>query len=131
MQFREEVVVDYKVHHDLESFIYVLAYGLFGGLFSGRSHPELEHVPERKLSLARDLFCDSFGLMSITTLYTDRKGIMPLEPGQIIQDYLPKPLTSLLKDLERDLRFQHGLRPKTLLTHDHLLCVLDKAIDRL
>ena len=83
-------------------------------------------------SQARESFCDSFGLMRIMKIYTDRRGILPLEPARFLRDYVPEPVAILLKDLEeRHLRSQHGWGPQIFLTHETLLASLDKAIDML
>ena len=125
----EELKIERQAHHDLESFVYVLAYGLFGGLFlKGRKPDIASAIPAHAWERAQWYFNESFGRMSFREVFRNQRGLIVLEPGLQLRNHLPSALNMLLLDLRRKIQLQADWFPTEFLTHTYLLHRLDEAI---
>ncbi len=115
--------VEYKVHHDLESFAWVLAYVLARYINTQKDLPT-----ERRRRLKKP-FTKSFGLHDVCDIHTSRLSCKPLD-ANVYGDLLPKPMATLLIGLREAVyvhSFHLDLEEAKLLTHDMLLRLFSAA----
>ncbi|KAJ8522304.1 hypothetical protein ONZ45_g1106 [Pleurotus djamor] len=122
------IVVEHVVHHDVESFIWVLAYAAARLMFNN-SH--LSDVTQTKQAVSL-FFASAWGPASLTAILNAKRSLQALLPPTQITHLFPDPLLHLLHTLHDFFHDQlkvFASRPP--LTHDELLVELDKCVDAL
>ncbi|KAJ8481138.1 hypothetical protein ONZ45_g15400 [Pleurotus djamor] len=117
------IVVEHVVHHDVESFIWVLAYAAARLVFNN-SH--LSDVTQTKQAVSL-FFASAWGPASLTAILNAKRSLQALLPPTQITHLFPDPLLHLLHTLHDFFHDQlkvFASRPP--LTHDELLVELDK-----
>lgn len=126
--------VKHEVYHDLESFVWVLAYVI------SRSVNERTDLPAERRKHLRKHFVKSFGFHDVYDIHTSRLSCKPLIAG-VYGTLLPEPMIALLKELRIAVNAHFALPPPQgvgaggpggpvhgrSLTHDILLDLLDNA----
>ncbi|PPQ67748.1 hypothetical protein CVT26_007035 [Gymnopilus dilepis] len=119
---------EHQPYHDLESFVYVLAYGLFGGIFLAGPKPSMAGIPKERLDKAKSYFRESFGRFNIRDIFRDRSGVFPLHPARQLQGHLPAPVSTLLYQLRGRVADQQQDPPRDVLTHRWFIRELEATI---
>ena len=120
--------IKHEPRHDIESFIYVLAYSVTRRAVLG-SQP-LDESLRKKLHL---FFYSTFGRMKLDDIWTSRRGQGPLTIRFRFPSLVIAPMAELLDNLDAWLtqsRLPLEWNPKTL-THTYVLSALDKAIGKM
>lgn len=123
-----EIPIKHEPRHDIESFIYVLAYSLTRRAVL-ESQP-LDQDTRKKLHL---FFYSTFGRMKLDDIWTSRRGQGPLTISIRFPTLVSTPMAELLRILEAwviQSRLPSEWNPKPL-THAYVLSELDKAIRRM
>lgn len=111
-----------KAKHDLESFIWVMAYAV---------RRRLCHA---KLSRSGEMisFRGHFGQLNIKNIYGSRKGGLPLEFSENIpKTLLSETMRTLFELFGAFIEENNSIRRPLPLTHDSLITALDNAITEL
>lgn len=120
--------IEHEPRHDIESFIYVLAYSVTRRAVLG-SQP-LDESLRKKLHL---FFYSTFGRMKLDDIWTSRRGQGPLTIRFRFPSLVIAPMAELLDNLDAWLtqsRLPLEWNPKPL-THTYVLSALDKAIGKM
>ncbi|KAF7433510.1 hypothetical protein PC9H_005466 [Pleurotus ostreatus] len=117
-------VVRHEVHHDLESFVWVLAYAV------SRHLQRQSGLTEAVKAELREHFVRSYGRFLFTDISDARLSLRPLRPPPVYEEMLPQGMNDLYVGLQTALIAQfayiYGREPKPL-THDMLLELFDTA----
>ncbi|KAG9219390.1 hypothetical protein CCMSSC00406_0005284 [Pleurotus cornucopiae] len=120
--------VKHEAHHDLESFVWVLAYVI------SRSVNERTDLPTEQRKQLKTHFVKSFGYHGVYDIHTSRLSCKPLSTRGAFGDLLPRPMITLLTGLKKTVRAhfdrveeEEEEDPVHVLTHDDLLDLLDTA----
>ncbi|KAF8908626.1 hypothetical protein CPB84DRAFT_1767103 [Gymnopilus junonius] len=91
----------HQVHHDVESFIYVLAYALFGALVLLPSKPRIQELTSKQRQSLKQEFYGSFGRMTLRNILWDRESahIIRMYMTPELKDYFPSALSYLFNAL--------------------------------
>jgi len=120
--------IEHHPRHDIESFIYVLAYAL-----TRRAVLESHSLDESTRTRRHLFFYSTFGRMRLDEIWISRRGQMPLTLCLRFPNVLSPPMSELLKNLDVWLmqsRLPSEWNPKPL-THGYVLSQLDNAIAKL
>ncbi|KAF8908625.1 hypothetical protein CPB84DRAFT_1843510 [Gymnopilus junonius] len=120
-----------KVHHDIESFVYVLIYATFGPFVLQKSR--LPELPQEEKESLTEAFHRSFGQTMLKRIMWDRQGVLPTRMVEETQNHVPPPLTTLFNDLtyrllEKRLALRQSRKVDEELTHTYLIGKLDEAV---
>ncbi|SRR6266545_1550539 len=120
--------IEHDPRHDIESFIYVLAYSV-----TRKAVLESRSLDERMRKKFHSFFYSTFGRMKLDDIWTSRRGQGPLTVHLRFPSLVTVPMAELLNDLDAWLtqsRLPLEWNPKAL-THTYVLSVLDKAIRKM
>jgi len=123
-----EKPIEHDPRHDIESFIYVLAYSV-----TRRAVLESQPLDESMRKKLHLFFYSTFGRMKLDDVWTSRRGQGPLTVRLRFPSLVTAPMAELLNDLDTWLtqsRLPSEWNPKPL-THMYVLSVLDKAIGKM
>lgn len=111
--------LQYGVQHDLESFIWVLAYAIRRHLCHNKS-PESSKVVS---------FQEHFGMSDITSIFASRKAGLPLDFGEDIpESLLSTNMRQLFMVFEVLVEKNNSVWNLIPLTYDSIITALDDAI---
>lgn len=114
--------IERKAEHDLESFIWVMAYAVRRRLCHAKS----------SRSGAMVSFRGHFGQLNIKNVYGSRKGGLPLEFSEDIpKNLLSNTMRTLFELFGALIEENNSIRRPIPLTHDFLITALDNAIAEL
>ncbi|KDR76948.1 hypothetical protein GALMADRAFT_246089 [Galerina marginata CBS 339.88] len=121
------VSIKHETRHDIESFIYVLAYAVIKRAVL-RSRTLDETTPDR----LHTFFYSNFGRMTLDDISTSRRGRTPLLFGGRFPDLVSEPLAKLMSNLDVWLlRTNPMLANPEPFTYTYFLSELDAAIAQL
>ncbi|KAH9942890.1 hypothetical protein B0H21DRAFT_810613 [Amylocystis lapponica] len=132
---KTNTTITHKVHHDLESFVWVFSYSI-GMHFVSNGR---DSMPEDRHRMFRNVFYDNFGQPTLPQILSARGNIFgSLTVGQQFPELFSEPFAILLESLNviifRSL-LQSRARPQfydqEALTYDILSQLLDEAIAQL
>jgi hypothetical protein len=131
---------DYIAHeekHDIESFIWVLAYCIMRNILHRASKPHAPQSVKAQYDEFRKLFLESFGKTTCRSIFNVRhSNATTLEfptfriVDEIINNYMSEALITLFGDIQ-DLMQKASVRRQSTafhLTHERLLEIVDKGI---
>jgi hypothetical protein len=120
--------IEHEPRHDIESFIYVLAYSV-----TRRAVLESQRLDESTRMKLHLFFYSTFGRMKLDDIWTSRRGQGPLTLRFRFPSLVSAPVSELLENLDAWLtqsRLPSEWNPKPL-THTYVLSALDKAIRKM
>ena len=120
--------IEHEPRHDIESFIYVLAYSV-----TRRAVLESQPLDDSLRKRLHSFFYSTFGRMKLDDIWTSRRGQGPLTIRFRFPNPVTAPMAELLDNLDGWLtqsRLPLKWNPKPL-THTYLLSVLDEAIGKM
>jgi hypothetical protein len=120
--------IEHEPRHDIESFIYVLAYSV-----TRRAVLESQRLDEDMRKDLHLFFYSTFGRMKLDDIWTSRRGQGPLTVRFRFRSLVSAPIAELFHQLDACLtqsRLPSEWNPKPL-THAYVLSVLDKAIGKM
>ncbi|KAF8802214.1 hypothetical protein BYT27DRAFT_7261321 [Phlegmacium glaucopus] len=120
--------IEHEPRHDIESFIYVLAYSL-----ARRAVLESRSLDGEMRKNLHEFFYSTFGRMKLYDIWTSRKGQEPLSIHDLFPTLISAPMVELLHNLDNWLtrsKLPSEWNPEPL-THTYVLSVLDKAIGKM
>ncbi|KAL0960122.1 hypothetical protein HGRIS_011763 [Hohenbuehelia grisea] len=132
--------VEYKVHHDVESFIWVLAYAVARHLLIVSSNAAKDSEPDIKEKVI-SFFNDGWDCRSLCSILTTKRALCPLSLPLGIHPLVPEPILSLFRTLRIIMLEQmllsttpdpsmlpRGMVLPKILDHDDLLNKLDQCV---
>ncbi|KAL0950311.1 hypothetical protein HGRIS_010286 [Hohenbuehelia grisea] len=120
------VQVEHTVHHDMESFIWVLAYSVTRRVINLNSR--CDQKTKKRMS---QFFKDSWGGLTPSTVTMSKRAQTPLQPAQQIRHLYPDPILRLFDSLALLVWEQIGLiyaKMPYSLSYEGLLGALDGCI---
>ena len=120
--------IEHEPRHDIESFIYVLAYSL-----TRRAVLDSQSLDDELRKSLRLFFYSTFGRMKLDDIWTSRRGQGPLTIRFRFPSLITPPVAELLDELDIWLtqsRLPLKFNPKPL-THNYVLSALDEAIGKM
>jgi hypothetical protein len=123
----KRVPIKHETRHDIESFIYVLAYGVVKRTIL-RSRT-LDKTTRDRLHI---FFYSNFGRMKLDEISNSRRGRTPVFFGDRFPDLVSKPMAKLMRNLEVWLlQTNPDLEEPKPFTYTYFLSELDAAIAQL
>ena len=120
--------IEHEPRHDIESFIYVLAYSV-----TRRAVLESQPLDDSLRKNLHLFFSSTFGRMKLDDIWTSRRGQGPLTIRFRFPSLVTAPMAELFHNLDEWLthsRLSSKWNPKSL-THTYMLSLLDEAIEKM
>jgi hypothetical protein len=124
-----KIPIEHEPKHDIESFIYVLAYSVTRRAVPSLESQALDEDTRKKL---HSFFNSTFGQMDPDDIWISRQGPVPLTVRSRFPSVMSKPMAELLAELS-ELVVVSRLKRKgyEVLTHTCVLSALDEAIAKM
>ncbi|KIM49820.1 hypothetical protein M413DRAFT_438939 [Hebeloma cylindrosporum] len=119
--------IQHEPKHDIESFIYVLAYSVARKAVIGPTNLDTDQKKQ-----LQSHFHYNFGRMTLFEILASRKGYMPLTIRKYFPGIMSAPMIALMATLDDLLDYSKstGIRKGVPLTHETVLSAFDDAIGK-
>jgi hypothetical protein len=122
-----EIPIEHEPKHDIESFIYVLAYSV-----TRRAVLEAQALDEDTRKKLHSFFNSTFGQMDADDIWISRQGPVPLTIRSRFPSVMSKPMAELMTELSELVVVSRLKREGyEVLTHTCVLSALDEAIAKM
>jgi hypothetical protein len=119
----ERKTIVHQVHHDLESFVWVMCYSINRRLVLDSNRLSADERAD-----LHKFFHGNFGRMDMDSIAVTRQALQPLRFPHRFPNLLSEPMTSLYDSLYDHLQLSVLRKDPVFLTHDVLLTEFDRII---